>query len=886
MNATRGIGTWLAITVMVAWLAGCGTEPQVTANLLPDKDYTGGGGTDTTPPTDTVSDTGGVADTLADATTDPDDTSAGGGDNGPVADAGAADATDGDTDVVVPDPRLFAQESTGLGKDFVYKGVWAGEEGWIVAVGNDGVAVTRDPGGAWEIVNEGEGSDLLNAIDGVARDDLFAVGIAGTILTGGPNGFGEGTGCVEDADCDNGDSCTVDTCVDAECHREAAGGPGCCGEQVGSWGWDSGTLEDWSVQNVTNTLMWQPVSKPARFVSPSYAMYFGDPNKNPPNYDTTQIEAADLVSPFIDLPLGSASVKFQVWMNTEADPAWDTLTVSVNEQAVWSKSLLGAVPTNGFVPVEADISQFNGQQVRIRIRFDTVDGSINATEGVYIDDVVVDTTCEFKAGASLFPTLWGVDAIAEDEVYAVGLGGTIARYDGNSWKPETGTGNNVTWGGIFGSDEATALVGTEGSIMMVKGGELLPVTSPTTSNLWDVWTDEEGTVWWAVGDNGTLLRGEDGVWTEELSPTLQHLNAILGTAADDIYAVGSNGVVIHYDGTSWASLTLPDDVGTNNFRALWIDDGGRVTVTGANGALLEGNAVAGWDFIGALSPGTTLQAAWGSGANYRVLGGDNAALWHYNFSWNPEPAPVNNNITDMWGFAPDDIWAVGLGGVVIHWNGALWEEAETPASGSVRAIWGRTGQTIIAAGDNGEILEYNGEVWELLAQSTDQNLRGVHGFDNGDVWAVGANGTIMRRGQLGWVRTRIDPQVYADGSIEEYTQNLLCVWGATPDEVWASGETGALFRYDGTSWKFYEEAGFGRTLRGIWGLAADDLWAVGNSGHVIHYDGERWSEWYTGAVATLYSIHGSGPEHVVAVGDIGTVLTLRQGPEEVEEDAE
>ena len=53
-----------------------------------------------------------------------------------------------------------------------------------------------------------------------------------------------------------------------------------------------------------------------------------------------------------------------------------------------------------------------GQTVSIRFVFDSVDASFNTFEGAYLDNVLVDTTCDFTQLDSGFPTLWGATALA------------------------------------------------------------------------------------------------------------------------------------------------------------------------------------------------------------------------------------------------------------------------------------------------------------------------------------------------------------------------------------------------------------------------------------------------------------------------------------------
>src|SRR5438876_160343 len=80
---------------------------------------------------------------------------------------------------------------------------------------------------------------------------------------------------------------------------------------------------------------------------------------------------------------------------------------------------------------------------------------------------------------------------------------------------------------------------------------------------------------WAVGDGAnygapcTILHYDGATWSNAPSPTTfppVNLSAVWGTSASDVWAVGNtavtapvpryNGVILHYDGTSWSSVPI------------------------------------------------------------------------------------------------------------------------------------------------------------------------------------------------------------------------------------------------------------------------------------------------------------------------------------------
>lgn len=821
-------------------------------------------------------------------------------DEGPAPDD-AMDASVGPLDVgggpadVEPDSdapgtiQVFVQEQTGLSTDNVYKGVWAGEAGRVVAVGNDGVIVERAPDGDWSVKSQGEGSELLNAVSGVSGEALWAVGKGGTILQVGGGGAGDGGGCVEHADCDNGDPCTDDFCEDGVCEAEAAGGPGCCGSIAASWGFDTGDLQGWTVTSSFGGLTWQAHSyidiftgQPL-YTSPSHALFFGDPSKSPPNFDSGQIVGGAVVSPPLALPVsGSATLSFQVFMDSEASTSFDVLLAQVESTGgvvtdVWTKAEIGPIPTQGFVAAEADLSSWAGQTIKLRFSFDSVDSLINQGLGPWIDDVVVDTSCDgADVPGTTFPTLWGVHAIEEDDVYAVGLGGAILHYDGKSWKSDAGSATGATWYGMHGSGQTIVLVGSGGAIQRTTGQGLEPVSAPAAVDLHDVHSADEA-VFWVVGDLGTVLRGEGAEFALIDVPTNADLHGVHVAGPDEVFVVGDGGTLLRFDGSDWAAIELPDAGGViyDLFDVTDVGDG-ELLITGGNGFTLYGHPDTGFTSLGPLTGGSDLHAAWGTGGEGFLVGEDSAVYRFTGVSAIPQIVQTTQHLRSVWGAATNDVWAVGLAGVVLHFDGLTWTQIDDlPVGSAFEVLWGNASDDVYAAGHNGVIMHWDGEVWALVASKTDMNLRGVYGFPGGPVWAVGGFGTIMTKGAFGWSQVPIEPIVQADETEEPILDLLYAIWAAAPDDAWAVGDGGRVVHWDGETWSNHD-AGHKITLRGLYGRAPDDIFAVGSEGQIIRYDGEAWEQMPSGSVATLYAVHGDLADQVVITGDIGTVLRLTE----------
>src|SRR5206468_1934584 len=123
-----------------------------------------------------------------------------------------------------------------------------------------------------------------------------------------------------------------------------------------------------------------------------------------------------------------------------------------------------------------------------------------------------------------------------------------------------------------GGGEGVFAVGDGGTVLRRVGGAWWRVPTSTSENLRGAWTSPTG-VLWAVGDEGTILSFDfphaciddgmqDGRETDvDCVDACTHgiwgtsdLSRVWGTADNDAWAVGSGGVILHYDGANWSKV--------------------------------------------------------------------------------------------------------------------------------------------------------------------------------------------------------------------------------------------------------------------------------------------------------------------------------------------
>lgn len=289
--------------------------------------------------------------------------------------------------------------------------------------------------------------------------------------------------------------------------------------------------------------------------------------------------------------------------------------------------------------------------------------------------------------------VWGRSA---DDVFAVGWNGTVLHYDGVTWTAET-TSSTVP-------------------LTAVHGLAPPPVTDPPDPN-----PPPSGPIF-AVGWGGTILERIDEQWIA-VAPTSTHTEDLFDVfiGADDTgLAVGDSGRAIAWDGTTWAKISM----------------------------LVPG------EFSGALiEPKSTLQAVWsGNGRRYYIAGSGGAAFRSSGGLVNFEllDTRVSEPLRDLWGPSTNDVFAVGLGSLILRYGGQ-WRRvrddgAEELPSTFLFGVSGTGGDDVTVVGWKGIAARYDGEAWVVEPTGTNKDLRGVWvDPETGAAFAVGASGLVLRR---------------------------------------------------------------------------------------------------------------------------------------------
>lgn len=260
---------------------------------------------------------------------------------------------------------------------------------------------------------------------------------------------------------------------------------------------------------------------------------------------------------------------------------------------------------------------------------------------------------------------------------------------------------------------------------------------------------------WAVGTMGLILHYDGTSWTPVAAGTsmadpTKNLNSVWGASATDLWIVGDGNIILRYDGRSW-TRRASGDATTKDITGVW----------GANQVLVFYTStdmdptinhfvevVQGNDFrvLDITAPaGVTLDALWGSSDTNIWAVGNNLIINVTKSGTSSVVTPFTNSVhlRSIWGAAINDIWAVGDAGALWHYNGSSFTAMGSPSSMNLRGVWGSGPSDVWLVGDGGTVGHFDGTSWNAPPSGTTVNLASVWGLNTVDVWTGGANGNIL-----------------------------------------------------------------------------------------------------------------------------------------------
>lgn len=221
---------------------------------------------------------------------------------------------------------------------------------------------------------------------------------------------------------------------------------------------------------------------------------------------------------------------------------------------------------------------------------------------------------------------------------------------------------------------------------------------------------------------------------------------------------------------------------------------------------------------------------------------------------------------------PSDTDAVDTDGGDTDTTPDEWDTLTHDLPGALLSVSGLGADDVWTVGADGgagpAVLHYDGSSWTAVDAQTEGDLWWVWESSPTSVWIVGEGGRVLHGSAEGFTETVTNAAV-----------TLFGIWGSSDTDVWAVGgdinqghDSAVLFHYDGDVWSEVDlpaAAAAKIAMYKLWGAASDDVWACGMGGVVIHYDGDAWTTVDSGTDRDLFTVSGTGPDDVYAVGGVG-----------------
>lgn len=245
------------------------------------------------------------------------------------------------------------------------------------------------------------------------------------------------------------------------------------------------------------------------------------------------------------------------------------------------------------------------------------------------------------------------------------------------------------------------------------------------------------------------------------------------------------------------------------------------------------------------------------------------------------PQPMGNNFRGVWGVAgasaaEDELFVVGDGGTLLHYDRSGWQAVSAPNSlGVYDTLAGVSGsgsgpdRDVLAIGGFDKIMLRDGGRWTELNPiigNGDSALTALWGSSvPGEYYAVGTGGRIFH------VHGATVFQHEAQGLVTQYLAGVAGRGTGSGEEVYAVGASGKVLHKQAGKWGLEAMGTTVQQLNAVTVMGDGDVYAVGDGGTVLHRHLAMWAVEPAPATVNLNGVWGHGDE-VYAVGNRGTVL--------------
>lgn len=289
---------------------------------------------------------------------------------------------------------------------------------------------------------------------------------------------------------------------------------------------------------------------------------------------------------------------------------------------------------------------------------------------------------------------------------------------------------------------------------------------PTLNNLNAIYFLDNNSAW-IVGNEGTILSKYDSRWIEYPKVTQKDLHSVFMVDHNNGWAVGENGTIVHYDGSGWKIIENP---ASNNLFSVFFKDPQTGIAVGENGTILvykdsewimvenetHANLYSGVLVNDEILIGGGLEFA---GIPIMTMHGNEKKL-------NSVFDPIAE-ISGIYFISPENGWAVGSSGTIVHFDGNQWLRIEHQLNvPTLKSVFFSDNNNGISVGLNGTLLTFSDNMWAKENSLIKSNLNGTAITEN-KYYAVGDSGIIIMKKFKEDIK--VEPQLtHKEGKVELY----------------------------------------------------------------------------------------------------------------------
>ncbi|MFT3712319.1 MAG: hypothetical protein QM817_32130 [Archangium sp.] len=269
-------------------------------------------------------------------------------------------------------------------------------------------------------------------------------------------------------------------------------------------------------------------------------------------------------------------------------------------------------------------------------------------------------------------SVWGTSA---SDVWTVGSdtgdgkGPLVLHFDGTAWtRLDTNATGDLWWVFGFASGGPVFLGGQNGLMLKFENGAFTKMPTPGTAVVTGIWGASADDVW-AVGAETGGARGafawrlQNGVWRDApgFPPGLVDTDAlwkVWGRDANDVWLVGSAGKTLHWDGTSFSLVSA----GTGESLFTVHANSSRFVAVGGfgTGKLVE-NVSGEWINLSPADAPSLVGVALAENGSGFAVGQYGAVFARIDGGWAEERTgfTLNQSLHSVWIDPSGGVWAVG-----------------------------------------------------------------------------------------------------------------------------------------------------------------------------------------------------------------------------------